>query len=267
MQRLLGSSACLRPPRLVRAYAVVQNEKQVAQRRAREQARVSERKTARQKVVALQREADAYRLSPLTMDVSRAMQYFRAFHVGRAAHSTTICLNVRVIAEQGQQKISGSLRLPRPLSESKIWVLTSESAQAQAAVEAGATRVGSEDILQLIRDGKDLDADTLIATPEMLSRIMPFARFLGPKGLMPSPRRGTVVAEVREAVLNAKALVNYKQQDDIVALPVSQASFSDAETVDNILHAVTKIKEALPKGTLGRTLLTSERCANISILV
>lgn len=263
---LFSRRIAVRAAPFTRSYAVVRNEKQIAEQRMRQQKQLNQRKESQHRLEELQQEADAFRRSPSTMDVPRAMQYIRAFNVGRSAHCTTLCLNMRVVADKGQQSVSGTVKLPHTFHENQIWVCTSNAEQAARAREAGATRVGSDDIIDLIRNEK-LDTDTLIVTPEMMSRILPHARYLGPKGLMPSPKRGTVSTDVREAVLNAKTLVKFAQKNEDILVPVGLASFSDTEIVENVLEVVTAVKKLLPKGTVGRTLLTSEFGGNISLVV
>ena len=290
----------------VRGFAVLRNEKQLAAQKLRVARRNNEQKQATLLQQKLLKEQTAFQQAPHCMDISQAMRYFRAAHVGQNKNCTTITLNMRILAGKGKsakQKISGTLRFPVQLKESNVWVITSDPVQHEAAIKAGATKVGGIELLNVFRDleaasssssarsadeanvaanvdneSKAADAasgegvfekvecDRIITTPEMASRFKQFARILGPRGLMPSPKRGTVVTEVADAVLEARSQVNYKQDKDIVCIPVANVSFSDTEIVENILYAVGTLRETMT-GTIGRSILHSCGGPHIAVIV
>lgn len=250
------------------------DQKQLAQQREREQKRMQLKREIALSFEKLKTEARTFKLLPNTMDVPRAMRYIRAAEVGRPAHATTISLQMRIVAERGVPKINGAIRLPLGLKEEKICVLTSVSELAEQARQAGAAVVGSEDIIALIRDTPDqFKVDRVYATPDMVTRVAQVARILGPRGLMPTAKRGTVISNVYDTIMAAKGETTFKQVNDMLTLPIARASFSDTEVVNNALVAVNAIRQMLngvqsaKKGTIGRTTLYSTNSPSIPIVV
>lgn len=256
------------------------DQRQLVQQREREQKRLQFKREAALAYEKLRTEARLFREMPNTMDVPTAMRYIRAAEVGEPAHAATVSLQIRIVAERGVQKVNGALRLPHGLKEERICVITSEPELAEQARRAGAAVVGSDDIIAKIRDESTNSGpaflstiDRIYATPEMMSRISQVARILGPKGLMPNAKRGTVISQVYDTIMNAKGETTYKQVNDMLIFPIARASFSDSQVVSNILTAVNTIRAQLQsvpsakKGQLGKTLLASTRSPSIAIVV
>jgi len=264
---------------LSRAYATAKDapkvdQKQLAQQREREQKRMQVKREIAMGFEKLKTEARVFKELPNTMDVPHAMRYIRAAEVGRPAHAATISLQMRIVAEKGVPRINGAVRLPMGLKEERICVLTSETELADQARRAGAALVGSEDIIAMIRDTPDqFNVDRVYATPEMVTRVNQVARILGPKGLMPTAKRGTVISNVYDTIMAAKGETTFKQVNDMLTLPIARASFTDTEVVSNTLVAVNAIRNLLnavqsaKKGTIGRTTLSSTNSPSISIVV
>lgn len=265
---------------LVKGYATVKDaapkvdQRQLVLQREREQKRLQLKREENMVHEKLKNEARIYKSLPITMEVCQALRYVRAAEVGRTAHASTISLQMRIVAEKGVPKVTGAVRLPHRLKEEKICVLTSDSALAEQARRAGANMVGSDEIIALIREHPEkFDAERVYATPDMVSRVNQVARILGPRGLMPSARRGTLVSEIFETVTAARGETTFKQANDMIIMPVARASFSDTEAVRNILAAVNSVRERLSsvqsakKGSIGRTTLVSTNSPNISIIV
>lgn len=264
----------------IRCYAAVKDaapkvdQRQLVLQREREQKRIQLKREAAMAYEKLRTEARVYKSLPITMDVSQALKYVRAAEVGRSAHSASISLQMRIVAEKGVPKVTGAVRLPYGLKEEKICVLTSDAALAEQARKAGADMVGSDEIIALIRENSEkFDADRVYATPDMVSRVNQVARILGPRGLMPTTKRGTVITEVFETITAARGETTFKQANDMIIMPIARASFSDTETVRNILAAVNSVRDRLAsvqstkKGSIGRTTLVSTNSPNISIVV
>lgn len=252
------------------------DQRQLVQQREREQKRVQFKRETAIAFEKLRTEARQFREMPHTMDVPSAMRYIRAAEVGEPAHAATVSLQIRIVAERGVQRITGALRLPHGLKEERLCVITSDSELADQARKAGASIVGSDELIAKIRDDSAnflAQLDRIYATPEMMSRISQVARILGPKGLMPNAKRGTVITQVYDTIVQAKGETTYKQVNDMLILPVARASFSDAQVVSNILASVNAIRgqlQAVPsakKGQLGKTLLSSTRSPSIAIVV
>ena len=115
-----------------------------------------------------------------------------------------VAYNLSVDPKQADQQIRGALVLPNGTGKSKKVVVFAEGPQADQAKEAGADEVGSDDLVEKVQNGY-LDFDVVIATPMMMAKVGRLGRILGPKGLMPNPKTGTVTMDVAKAVENQKA--------------------------------------------------------------
>ncbi len=139
---------------------------------------------------------------------------------------------------------------------------------AKAAEAAGATEVGLADLIKKVQDGYT-DFDVAIATPDAMTEVRKIARVLGPRGLMPNPKTGTVTDDVAAAIDKVKAgSINYKvDKNGVIAAGVGKASFDQAKLIENataLLDAVVKAKPASAKGNYIQT-VTIASCMNPGI--
>lgn len=210
--------------------------------------------------------------SPLCLDIQTALRYLRAAEVGRPAHATTITLNLTIVAEKGQALLQGSFRLPRALEQQRICVFTNDPEAAEQARQAGATLVGSDEIIDQVKNGI-INFDNAFATPDMVHRLAQLGRILGPKNLMPSARRGTVTKDIYKAVNEAAGETLYKQTTSTLSLPVARAYFSDYDIIRNIVAVMDAIRANMSKidskkaPTIGLSTLRSTVGPNIIIEV
>jgi large subunit ribosomal protein L1 len=176
------------------------------------------------------------------MSIAQAVAVLRAAEAGAATRS--IHLAIRLKQDKSATPLRGSIALPKNLpSKTKIAVF----ARGQDAIDAksaGAFLVGAEDLVQRIQDGV-IDFDKCLATPECVPLIGKLARTLGPKGLMPSAKRGTVVKNVGQAITDAERNLDFRQKGSgsVLRLPVARCSFSDDEIKKNIEAVLVKIGE------------------------
>jgi large subunit ribosomal protein L1 len=237
-------------------------QRQLAIQRHKNQLRLKKERDELRKANQLKVEARHAAQSPLFMDIDTALRYLRAAEVGRSPHATTIALNLRIVAEKGSTPIIGTCKLPKPLDEERIAVLTTDPAKAQEARDAGAHVVGSDKVLEDIRNGI-LNFDKAYATPEMMGRLAPLGRILGPKGLMPSAKRGTVTTEIYETIINAKGEMSFKQEGTILQLPVGRVNFTNYEIIRNIVAVTNVVRDLMMKANekkppiMGRCIITS----------
>jgi large subunit ribosomal protein L1 len=162
---------------------------------------------------------------------------------------------------QSDQIVRGAIVLPGGLGKSLRVVVIAEGEAAESAQSAGADAVGFEDLIEKIKGGW-LDFDVLIATPAAMREIRPLGRVLGPRGLMPNPRTGTVTDDTASAVNEAKAgRVEYRcDRAGCVMMPVGKISFTQEALLENIRFAVSTIMRARPaasKGTYLKSLTLS----------
>ena len=167
--------------------------------------------------------------------------------------SVELHVNLGVDPRQADQNIRATVALPHGTGKSIRIAVFAPADQHEAAKKAGADIVGEDEFLQLL-DKEQLDFDVLIATPQLMAKLGKYARVLGPKGLMPNPKSGTVTAKVAEAVKDAKTgKVEFRvDKQSIIHLAIGKVSFTPAQIAENakvVLKAVSDAKPASVKGT------------------
>jgi large subunit ribosomal protein L1 len=163
-----------------------------------------------------------------------------------------IAVNLGVDTRQADQNIRGMLVLPNGTGKTIRVAVLARGDKAEAAKKAGADIAGADDLVDTILGGK-IEFDRLIATPDMMPQVGRLGKILGPKGLMPNPKLGTVTVDVEKAVKDAKSgSVEYRaEKNGIVHVGVGKASFSEDKLLGNIkalLDALQRAKPATSKG-------------------
>ncbi|WP_203649532.1 50S ribosomal protein L1 [Secundilactobacillus yichangensis] len=164
-----------------------------------------------------------------------------------------IAFKLNVDTKQADQQLRGAVVLPNGTGKDQTVVVFAKGDKAKEAKAAGADFVGEDDLVAKIQDGW-LDFDVAIATPDMMAQVGRLGRVLGPKGLMPNPKTGTVTMDVTKAVNDSKAgKVTYRtDRDGNVAVPVGKVSFDADKLVENlktIANVVVSARPAAVKGT------------------
>ncbi|MBQ9133010.1 MAG: 50S ribosomal protein L1 [Clostridia bacterium] len=173
----------------------------------------------------------------------------------KAKFDETVELHVRlgVDSRHADQQVRGAIVLPNGTGKTVRTLVFAKGDKATAATEAGADYVGAEDMVQKITTENWFDFDVVIATPDMMGVIGRLGKVLGPKGLMPNPKAGTVTMDVAKAVAEAKAgKIEYRlDKTNIIHCPIGKASFGAekiGENFDAIMNAIIKAKPAAAKG-------------------
>ena len=170
----------------------------------------------------------------------------------RFDETVNIAINLGVDPKHADQMVRGAVVLPNGTGRSSRVAVFAKGDKANEAQSAGADFVGAEDLQKKIEEGF-LDFDTLIATPDMMGLVGKLGKLLGPRGLMPNPKVGTVTTDVAKAVREAKAgKVEFRaEKAGIVHAPVGKASFSPEklkENVNTLLEVILKAKPSTSKG-------------------
>jgi large subunit ribosomal protein L1 len=181
-----------------------------------------------------------------------AVQLIKQCAKAKFDESIELALNLGVDPRHADQMVRGTVDLPHGTGKSVRVAVFARGEKAEEAKEAGADVVGAEDLAQRIQEGQ-IDFDRCIATPDMMPVVGRLGRILGPRGLMPNPRLGTVTPNVAEAVQAAKAgQVQFRvEKAGIVHGGVGKASFDEAGLLDNIRAFVDAINKAKPSGAKG----------------
>lgn len=172
----------------------------------------------------------------------------------KAKFDETVELHVRlgVDPRQADQQVRGVLVLPNGTGKTKRVLVVAKGAKADAALAAGADFVGAEELIAKIQGGW-FDFDVMITTPDMMGMVGRIGRILGPKGLMPNPKSGTVTMDVEKAIKEVKAgKVEYRlDKTAIIHCPIGKKSFGKEKLAENytaLMDAIIKAKPATAKG-------------------
>ena len=169
--------------------------------------------------------------------------------------SLDVAINLGIDAKKSDQNIRGSLVLPNGTGKSAKVAVFCEGDDAKKATSAGADTVGMEDLVDLIKKG-DFDYDVIIATPETMKLVSPLGQVLGPKGLMPNPKVGTVSKDVEKAVKNAKSgQVQYRtDKSGIVHCSIGKVEFTEDKLAENLKALIAEVIKAKPSSAKGKYL-------------
>lgn len=202
--------------------------------------------TKKQKKVA---ELDTVRL----YGVDEAISTVKAFATAKFDETIEIALNLGVDPRHADQMVRGVVTLPAGTGKSVRVAVFAKGDKADEARAAGADVVGAEDLMEAVQGGQ-IDFDRVIATPDMMGVVGRLGKVLGPKGLMPNPKLGTVTPNVAEAVKAAKGgQVEFRvEKAGIIHSGIGKASFSEADLRRNFDAFVDAIVKARPSGAKGK---------------
>jgi large subunit ribosomal protein L1 len=206
---------------------------------------------------AVRAKVDRARIYP----VQEALKLIKEGATAKFNESIDVSINLGIDAKKSDQAVRGSIVLPQGTGKSMRVAVFAQGDKAQQAKDAGADIVGMDDLANEIKGGK-MDFDVVIATPDAMRVVGQLGQILGPRGLMPNPKVGTVAQDVTQAVKNAKAgQVQYRtDKAGIVQCTVGRASFTIEALEENLkalVDAVNKSKPATSKGIFLRKLSIS----------
>ncbi len=186
-------------------------------------------------------------------DLAEAMKH--VLETSKAKFDETVEVHIRlgVDGRHADQQVRGAIVLPHGTGKTKRVLVFAKGPKAQEAEAAGADFVGAEELAQKIQQENWFEFDVVVATPDMMGVVGRLGKVLGPKGLMPNPKSGTVTMDIEKALQEIKAgKVEYRlDKQNIVHTPIGKASFGAEKLQDNfnaLLEAVVKAKPAAAKG-------------------
>ena len=187
-----------------------------------------------------------------------------ALQMPKAKFDETLEVHIKlgVDSKQADQQVRGVLVLPNGTGKSKKVLVLAKGEKATQAKEAGADFVGDDDMIEKIQKENWFEYDVVVATPDMMASLGKIARVLGPKGLMPNPKSGTVTMDVAKAVAEIKAgKIEYRlDKTNIIHCPIGKVSFGSEKLIENyetLVEAIVKAKPAAAKGTYLKSIAVS----------
>lgn len=186
-------------------------------------------------------------------DIDEAVSLVKKIASAGFDESVDVAVRLGVDTRKNDQQVRGAVVLPNGTGKTQRVLVFAKGEKAKEAEAAGADYVGEAEYVEKISGGW-FDFDVVVATPDMMAQVGRLGRVLGPKGLMPNPKTGTVTFDVDKAVKEIKAgKVEYRaQKDGNVHVPIGKVSFEDEKLVENfkvLIDTLVKVKPAAAKGT------------------
>ncbi|SDC48794.1 50S ribosomal protein L1 [Shouchella lonarensis] len=187
-----------------------------------------------------------------------ALELVKKTAVAKFDETVEVAVRLGVDPKKADQQIRGAVVLPHGTGKTQRVLVFAKGEKAKEAEAAGADYVGEDDLINKINQGW-FDFDVIVATPDMMAQVGRLGRVLGPKGLMPNPKTGTVTFDVAKAVAEIKAgKVEYRvDKSGNIHVPIGKVSFEPAQLLENfqtIIETLHKVKPAAAKGTYVRNI-------------
>lgn len=196
--------------------------------------------------------------------LEEAIDFIKENRIAKFDESIEIHIKLGIDPKKTEQQVKGNLILPYPVKKKKIACFV-ELEKEKEAKEAGADLVGGKELIEKIRETKKTDFEIAIATPEMMKELAPIAKILGPKGLMPSPRYGTVTTNISKTIQEIREGKTFFQSDEggNVHQVIGKVSWQKEKIIANIKAFLEAIKKSRPAGVKGNFIKNITLCSTM----
>lgn len=197
--------------------------------------------------------------------LDQAIPLIQKIKFAKFDETVEIHMRLGVDPKHADQMVRGTVVMPNGLGKSKKVLVIASGDKLREALEAGADFVGGEDMVNKIQSEGWTDYDAVIATPDMMRSVGKLGKVLGPRGLMPNPKTGTVTTDVAKAVLEVKAgKVEFRvDKTGIIHAPVGKLSFSSVKLVENASSLITAVLKAKPSVAKGKYVRSATVCSTM----
>ncbi|HOW60808.1 MAG TPA: 50S ribosomal protein L1 [Candidatus Moranbacteria bacterium] len=196
--------------------------------------------------------------------ITEALTLIKEGKIAKFDESVEVHIKLGLDTKKGDQQVRAAVVLPHGIGKTKkIAVVT--STKAKEAKEAGADIVGAEDFIEKIKQGKIDGFDVLVASPEMMPKLAPAAKILGPRGLMPSPKTETVSDKIKETVeMLKKGKLSFKNDaSGVVHQVIGKSSFEIKKLEENYTTFIEAVNKAKPAGVKGKYIISISICSTM----
>lgn len=199
-------------------------------------------------------------------EVAEALKFVVENKTAKFDESVEVHFHLNIDPKKGDQQIRGTIVLPNGTGKSKKVAVVTTTMQKEAK-DAGADLVGGEDLIESIKSGKFFEGgyDVLVATPEMMPKLAPMAKILGPKGMMPSPKTETVTVNIADAVTELKkGKVSFKNDNTgNIHQSIGKVSFGEAKLLENYEAFTDMIVKSKPSSVKGKFIVSKTVCSTM----
>jgi large subunit ribosomal protein L1 len=209
--------------------------------------------------------AAKHKATTAAVPLAEAVKILKGFNTTKFNQTVEVSTHLGIDARQSDQNVRGSVALPHGIGKEVRVAVFAQGDNAEKARAAGADIVGADDLAQQVKGGT-MDFDVALATPDMMGVVGPLGRVLGPRGLMPSPRSGTVATDIASAVREFKAgKIEFRNdKGGNVAVPVGKINFSEDQLVENVTAFLTYLRTLRPSTAKGNYIQTITISATMS---
>jgi large subunit ribosomal protein L1 len=210
-------------------------------------------------------EAALKQVEPREYSLDQAVPLLQKIKFAKFDETVEIHMRLGVDPKHADQMVRGTVVMPNGLGKSKKVLVIASGDKQREALEAGADFVGGEDMVNKIQSEGWTDYDAVIATPDMMRSVGKLGKVLGPRGLMPNPKTGTVTADVAKAVLEVKAgKVEFRvDKTGIIHAPIGKTSFTPVKLVENASSLITAVLKAKPSVAKGKYVRSATLCSTM----